>query len=85
MKNEFLATDIPGHDKFRSSEELNSKIINWLSRNLRRRKTDTKRRYQYILSSYRCVPCYEKRWRHLKLGVKILSEEDIIAFKLRWM
>ena len=82
--------------KFRiHRKKLNPQVIEWLSKNLRKRSTDKGRRYRYVDETYavnstdlrglgvkRTIPGKRLRFH---VGVQIFDEQDVLAFKLRWL
>ena len=86
----FYARDIPScTDDYEYSygrRLLNKDIIAWLSKNLRRRPGEKFRRYDYI--RHQSLVWQRPRGhppKRFTVGVKIYNEEDVIAFKLRWL
>lgn len=76
-------------------KKLNPQVIEWLSKNLRKRPTDKGRRYRYVDETY-AVNNTDLRGLGVKrtitgkrlrfhVGVQIFDEQDVLAFKLRWM
>lgn len=69
---------------------LNRETVLWLSKNLRKRPTDSERRYDYF-KAYETVSEKSRRVnqrikrKSYNIGVIIYNEEDAMAFKLRWL
>jgi len=76
---------------------LNKKVIEWLSKNLRKTKNHQKRRYDYLKSSFLeheriifdgnesiNIPMNYKSGLRYSYAIKIYNENDAIAFKMKW-
>ena len=85
MENEFYASDLclEGRCLFWTYDTLNGSVVDWLKKNLRRKQYEPRRRYDYII--YTQYMTMARKYKRLKIGVKIYAKEDQMAFKLRWM
>ena len=87
MSHVFWARDVYGSVYTVSGDVLCKEVKDWLSRNLRKRPTDSRKRYRYKMTSVSVcgkLPWHRKRVRHA-LGVEIYNDEDAMAFRMRWL
>ena len=83
MTHYFYAMDMSNRKKKKWGYILNREVVLWLSKNLRKRPDDDGRRYKYV-KSREGVSENRIRPKTFNIGVRIYSEEDAMAFKLRW-
>ena len=88
MTHYFYANDMINCKRELWHYYLNNEVVLWLSKNLRKRPTDNRRRYDYM-KSYLPIAGrslhQKQRRKAYNIGVIIYNEEDAMAFKLRWL